>query len=175
VRLGNWALRDHAGTIGPVRADLVDAVEVEAGGLIAQVVGDLDNNRVALGRLDLGARPLPIDADDGSACAAGTSCQPTDFEVVADSSCIGNGGQSQGSDAAEKLAQHSWQSKESSFSRRRTMILDVGRTGMVLQRAKTTRDEREQETRHNRNSITVSCREELPCVKKSSPDVGGHG
>jgi len=83
----NRALRGAGGAIHVRRPDLVDAVEMHAGSLVAQLVVEGDDNGFA----DVGfhgrARPLPVDADHGAPEAVGVwVCpHPGHIPVVIDS------------------------------------------------------------------------------------------
>lgn len=67
------------------RASLEDAMPVQAGGFVAQLVEDIDDEPVAFGDSQGWDRPLTVDAHDGAIEEAiGISSHPRDVEVVRD-------------------------------------------------------------------------------------------
>lgn len=101
------ALSNHAGAVHPVGTDLVDAVKVNTGGLVAKLVGEVDNDGVSHGGLDLGARPLAIDTNDGPRNIERGSVDPSGLPVVGHSRGKGRIGPSQG----EERPQHNGHSR----------------------------------------------------------------
>jgi hypothetical protein len=89
---GNRALGDADGAVhvgGPI---LEEAVEVDAGALVAEAVVDVDDHLVALVGVERGQRPLAVDADDGAVVAAiGVAVHPRHVEVVCDDGGIDGG------------------------------------------------------------------------------------
>lgn len=70
----------------------VDAVEVQGGGLVTELVVDIDNDTVALGGPHDGQRPLPIDANGRPLEGAiWVRPDPGDVEVVSDGRCFTEG------------------------------------------------------------------------------------
>lgn len=65
--------------------DLVQSMEVKSGGLVAQLVDQVDNDRVTHRALNLGAGPLSVDTDDGPAETVRCCGNPGDIPVVSDS------------------------------------------------------------------------------------------
>ena len=66
-----------------------DAVEVQRGGLVTELVLDVDDDLVALSRPHDGQRPLPVDANGRPLeHAIGVGPDPGDVEIVGDGSCF---------------------------------------------------------------------------------------
>lgn len=61
---GDWTLGDHYGSIHMIGTILVDAVEVQAGGLVPEGILYIDDNAIALGGYNGGDGPLPVDPYD---------------------------------------------------------------------------------------------------------------
>lgn len=83
------ALRRHAGPIHEVGADLADTVEMNSCGLIPQMVGELHDDGVAHGGLDLWAWPLAIYANDWPHKTVRGSIHPSSCPVVRHRGSIG--------------------------------------------------------------------------------------
>jgi hypothetical protein len=85
----NRALRDLTRPVHIGRPIHEDAVEMQRGGLIAELVVNVDDNLVALGRPHDGKRPLSIDANGWPLeHAIGICPDPGDVEIVGDDCCL---------------------------------------------------------------------------------------
>lgn len=80
----NGALRDTTWPVHVIGIDLVDAMEMQTGGLIAEFIVQVDNNDVAHSGLDLWTGPGSVDANDGSRKAIRARCDPGDIPIVCD-------------------------------------------------------------------------------------------
>ena len=65
---------------------LVDPMEMQAGGLVAQLVLNIDNKPITFDDIDMRNRPLVVDAyDRARERIIGISCNPCYVEIVCDS------------------------------------------------------------------------------------------
>src|SRR3569833_760460 len=92
----NGALGDATWVFFLVGEKLVDAVEVQAGGLVAEHVVDGHDDSVTDRGLDLGTRSGIVDADDRSREAIRGGVHPRDVPVVGDDGGGGDAGQPEG-------------------------------------------------------------------------------
>jgi hypothetical protein len=94
---GDRALGNADGAVHVGGAILENAMEVDAGALVAETVVDVDNHLVALGRVESGNGPLAVDADDGAVLAAiGVAVHPRHVEVIGDDGGVDSGEQREG-------------------------------------------------------------------------------
>ncbi len=96
---GDGALGDTAGPVHLGCADLVDAMEVQAGSLVSELVVDRDSDGIADSCLDRRARPRVVDTNDGPGkLAIGVGSHPGDVPVIGWSPRLGEGRQGQESE-----------------------------------------------------------------------------